>query len=148
MEDYANHHLPPQQSQEPETDLDIEQNWQNDVSASDEKTTTSTPPTTTTTTREVTTEEVDEEEEEKNATEQLLLEQKRIKSSKTTQMETVQKSSSSAKKKGAVAIEDKLISNSTEDSELVPTTIKPFRRKNLHTYPTDAYVTQAPPPEG
>uniref|UniRef100_A0AC34F127 GDNF/GAS1 domain-containing protein n=1 Tax=Panagrolaimus sp. ES5 TaxID=591445 RepID=A0AC34F127_9BILA len=148
MEDYAKHHVPPQQIQEPDNDLDIEQSWKNDVSATVEKPSTTKPSMITSSSTSTTTTTLSSEETSIESKAQKLLEQKKLKSAKTTQKELVQDRSKSAKKKESIQIEDKIVKNPNETLDFIPTTINPFKRKNLHTYPTDAYITHAPPPEG
>uniref|UniRef100_A0AC34RJ50 GDNF/GAS1 domain-containing protein n=1 Tax=Panagrolaimus sp. JU765 TaxID=591449 RepID=A0AC34RJ50_9BILA len=72
-------------------------------------------------------------------------ERKKVKVPKLTQKETVQMKSSSNKLKQSITPDFETIANSTES---LKTTTKPYKKKNLHTYPTDTYVTQAPPKEG
>lgn len=73
-------------------------------------------------------------------------ERKKVKVPKLTQKETVQLKSTSKKPKHNFTPDFEMIANSTELSKT--TTNKPYKKKNLHTYPTDAFVTQSPPKEG
>ncbi|KAE9554644.1 hypothetical protein FO519_002131 [Halicephalobus sp. NKZ332] len=77
--------------------------------------------------------------DEDRKVEDILLQKKKVNVSKIIQ-EKIQMASNSSQQ-----IVDENYLNKTDGIE---TTTKPHKRVNLHTYPTDTYVTQTPPPQG
>jgi len=146
MEDYSKSH-PDDYSQPPEkseTDLSLNEpneELKNDIqSLSSSSTTTPTEPSSDVTLAPSISTSTESRETDKKV-EDILMQKKKVKVEKVNPDDIIQTINSTQPPSGDVGSSDITTGIKT-------TTTTPYRRKNLHTYPTDAYVTQVPPPQG